>query len=103
MSVAGLESTYSANLAAFLLAASKADAHWYSVKCLSEGIPSLPDLFGISDKKLNEILVLSGFGKLVNGGCFRFWPDKFNSFLAVSGIPYRLIHLSNSTKRGLYH
>jgi hypothetical protein len=86
MSVGGLESTYSGNFAAFLLAASKADAHWYSVKCLSEGIPSLPDLFGISEKKLNEFLVLSGFGKLVNGGCFRFWPDKFNNFLVMSGI-----------------
>jgi hypothetical protein len=61
MSVAVLESSHSAILAAFLLAASKANAHWYSVKCLSEGIPSLPDLFGISDNKLNEFLVLSGF------------------------------------------
>jgi hypothetical protein len=87
MSVAGLESTYSADLAAFLSAASKADAHWYSVKCLSEGIPGLPDLFGISEKKLNEFLVvLSGFERLGRGDCFRFWQDKFNNFLVMSEI-----------------
>jgi hypothetical protein len=88
MSVAGLESTYSSDLAAFLSAASKADAHWYSVKCLSEGIPSLPDLFGISEKKLNEFLVvLSGFfGKLGRGDCFHFWQDKFNKVFVMSEI-----------------
>jgi hypothetical protein len=85
MSVAGLESTYLADFAAFLLGASKAD-DWYSVNCLSEGIPNLPGLFGISEKKLNEFLVLSGFGKLVRGDCFRFWPDKFNNFLVMSEI-----------------
>jgi hypothetical protein len=86
MSVAGLESTFLADFAAFLSGASKADAHWYSVKSLSEGIPSLSDLFGLSEKKLNEFLVLSGFGKLVSGDCFRFWPDKFKNFLLISEI-----------------
>jgi hypothetical protein len=86
MPVAGLESTYSANFAAFLSAASKADAHWYSVKRLSEGISSLPYLFGTSEQWLNEVLVMMGFGKLVNGDSFRFWPDKFNNFLVTSGI-----------------
>jgi hypothetical protein len=56
------------------------------VKCLSEGIPSLPYLFGISEQRLNKFLVMMGFGKLVNGDSFRFWPDKFNNFLVMSGI-----------------
>jgi hypothetical protein len=86
MSAAGLESTYSAFLAAFLSAASNADAHWYSVKCLSEDIPSLPDLLGVSSTKMNEIFVLSGFGSLLKGGGFRFLPEKFKNFLAMSGI-----------------
>jgi hypothetical protein len=86
MSAAGLDSSYWAIFESFLSAATTADAHWYSVKCLSEDIPSLPDLLGISNTKLNDILALSSFGKHVKGGGFRFLPDKFNNFLAMSGI-----------------
>jgi hypothetical protein len=86
MSAAGLESTYSAIFAAFLSTASNADAHWYSVKCLSEDVPCLADLLGISNTKLNEILMLSGFGLLLKGGGFRFWPDKFKNFLTMAGV-----------------
>ena len=86
MSADGLEFTYSAIFAAFLSAASTADAHWYSMKFLSEDIPSLQDLLGISNTKLNEILVLGSFGSAVRGGGFRFLPEKFKNFLVMSGL-----------------
>jgi hypothetical protein len=35
--------------AAFLSAAAKANAHWYSVKSLSEGVLSLTELLRMSD------------------------------------------------------
>ena len=85
MSASGLESLL-AGVSAFLSAAATANAHWYSVKCLSDGVPSLSDFLGISNVKLNKILALSDFGRLHKGGEFVFFADKFKSFLAVSGL-----------------
>jgi hypothetical protein len=86
MSSSALESSFAGVFAAFLSAAAKADAHWYSVKCLSEGVQSLPDLLGIADSKLNELLSSSDFGRLQKDGGFVFFPDKFKTFLAASGL-----------------
>jgi hypothetical protein len=62
MSHAALESWLPGFFAAFLSAAAKADAHWYSVKSLSEGFPSLAELLGVSNDNLDQLLSLSGFG-----------------------------------------
>jgi hypothetical protein len=45
-----------------------ANAHWYSVKSLSEGVPSLAALLGVSNDNLNMLLSLSGFGRIPKGG-----------------------------------
>ena len=84
MSHPGLESSLSGFFAAFLSAAAKADAHWYSVKSLSEGVPSLAGLLGISNDNLDKILSLSGFGRLQKGGGLVFLADKFKNFLVMS-------------------
>jgi hypothetical protein len=81
MSASGLESSFAGGLAAFLSAAAKADAHWYSVKSLSEDISSLPGLLGISNANFNEILSLNDFGLLRKGGQFMFLADKLKNFL----------------------
>jgi hypothetical protein len=64
MSHPGLESSLPGFFAAFLSAAAKANAHWYSVKSLSEGVPSLAALLGVSNDNLDLILSLSGFGRI---------------------------------------
>ena len=84
MSHPGLESSLSGFFAAFLSAAGKADAHWYSVKSLSEGVPSLAGLLGISNDNLDKILSLSGFGRIPKGGGLLFLADKFKNFLVLS-------------------
>jgi hypothetical protein len=86
MSESGLESSFTGVLAAFLSAAAKADANWYSVKSLSEDISSLPDLLDISNAKLNEILSLSDFGHLREGGQSVFLADKLNKFLVKTDL-----------------
>ena len=86
MSASGLESSLPGVFAASLLAAATAEAHWYSVKNLSDGIPSLQDLLDISNVKLNEIMALRDFGSLHKGGRFVFNPDKFKNFLLASGL-----------------
>ena len=68
MTHAGLESSLTGFVAAFLSAAAKADAHWYSVKSLSEGVPSLAALLGVSNNNLDLILLLRGFGQIQKGG-----------------------------------
>jgi hypothetical protein len=84
MSHAGLESSLTGFFAAFLSAAAKADAHWYSVKSLSEGVPSLAALLGISNDNLNLILSLCGFGRIQKDGGLLFQAEKFKNFLAMS-------------------
>ena len=86
MSSTDLESQFAGVFAAFLLAVGKADAHWCSVKCLSDGVPSLPDLLGISNTKLSKILASSDFGRLNKGGGFLFRADTFKNFLTVAGL-----------------
>jgi hypothetical protein len=84
MSHAGLESSLTGFFATFLSAAAKADAHWYSVKSLSEGVPSLASLLGVSSNNLEMILSLSGFGRIQKGGGLVFLQDKFKNFLVTS-------------------
>ena len=84
MSHPGLESSLPGFFAAFLSAAAKADAHWYSVKLLSEGVPSLAALLGVSNNNLDMILSLSGFGRILKGGGLVFLADKFKNFLVLS-------------------
>jgi hypothetical protein len=84
MSHAGLESSLSGFFAAFLSAAAKADAHWYSVKSLSEGVPSLAALLGVSNDNLDLILSLSGFGRIKKGGALVFLAKNFKNFLVMS-------------------
>jgi hypothetical protein len=84
MSVASLESSFAGLFAAFLSAAATADAHWYSLKLLIEGVPSLAGLLGMSNGNLDKILSLSAFGRITKGGGLAFYPDKFKNFLAVS-------------------
>jgi hypothetical protein len=70
--------------AAFLLsAAAKADAHWYSVKSLSEGVPSLAELLGVLNGNLDQILFLSGFGWIQKSSGLVFLADNFESFLVM--------------------
>ncbi len=84
MSHAGLESWLPGFFAAFLSAAAKADAHWYSVKSLSEGVPSLAELLGVSNGNLDQLLSLSGFGWIQKGGGLVFLADNFKNFLVMS-------------------
>jgi hypothetical protein len=84
MSHAGLESSLTGIFATFLSAAAKADAHWYSVRSLSEGVPSLAALLGVSSNNLDTILTLSGFGRIQKGGGLVFLQDKFKNFLVTS-------------------
>ena len=84
MSHAGLESWLAGFFAAFLLAAAKADAHWYSVKSLSEGVPSLAELLSMLSDNLDQILSLSGFGWIRKGGGLVFLADNFKNFLVMS-------------------
>jgi len=85
MSASALESSFSGYFAAFLLAAAKADAHWYSVKSLTAGVPSLAGLLGVSDGNLDQILSSTSFGRMQKGGGMVFLSDKFKNFLATSG------------------
>jgi hypothetical protein len=84
MSHAGLESWLSGFFAAFLAAAAKADAHWCSMKSLSEGVPSLAELLGVSNDNLDQLLSLSGFGWIRKGGGLVFLADNFKNFLVMS-------------------
>jgi hypothetical protein len=84
MSHPGLESSLTGFFAAFLSAAAKADAHWYSMKSLSEGVPSLAGLLGVSSNNLDMILSLCGFAWLQKGGELVFLADKFKNFLVMS-------------------
>jgi hypothetical protein len=84
MSHAGLESWLPGFFAAFLSAAAKADAHWYSVKALSEGVPSLADLLSVSNGKLDQLLSLSGFRWIRKGGDSVFLGDNFKNCLVMS-------------------
>jgi hypothetical protein len=84
MSHAALESWLPGFFAAFLSAAAKADAHWYSVKSLSEGFPSLAELLGVSNDNLDQLLSLSGFGWIRKGGGLVFLADNFKNFLVMS-------------------
>jgi hypothetical protein len=84
MSHAGLKSWLPGFFAAFLSAAAKADAHWYSMKSLSEGVPSLAELLGVSSDNLDQILSLSGFGWIQKGGGLVFLADNFKKFLVMS-------------------
>jgi hypothetical protein len=70
--------------AAFLSAAAKADAHWYSVKLLSEGVPSLAELLGVLNGNLDQLLSLSGFGWIRKGDGLVFLADNFKNFLVMS-------------------
>jgi hypothetical protein len=56
MSHAGLESWLPGFFAVFLSAAAKANAHWYSVKSLFEGVPSLAELLGVLHGNLDQLL-----------------------------------------------
>jgi hypothetical protein len=82
MSAAGLESCFVGFFAAFMSAASNANAHWYSVKCLSDGIPSLPDLQQPSMSLMVKFLHLCGIGMIQKKGRFVFSADKFKNFLS---------------------
>jgi hypothetical protein len=84
MSHADLESSLPGFFAAFLSAAAKADAHWYSVKSLSDGVSSLAELFGASNDNLDQLLSLSGFGWTQKGGVLVFLADNFKNFLVMS-------------------
>ena len=84
MSRPGLESAFTGFFAAFLAAAAKEEAHWYSVKPLSEGVPSLASLLGVSNDNLDLILSLSGFGWIQKSGGLLFQADKFKNFLVMS-------------------
>jgi hypothetical protein len=85
MSHAGLESWLAGFFVAFLSAAAKANAHWYSVKSLSEGFPSLVELLlGVSDGNIDQLLSLSGFGWIWKGGGLVFLADNFKNFLVMS-------------------
>jgi hypothetical protein len=83
MSHAGLESWLPGFFVAFLSAAAKADAHWYSMKSLSEGVPSLAELLGVSNANLDQLLSLSGFGWIRKGGGLVFLADNFKNFLVM--------------------
>jgi hypothetical protein len=69
--------------AAFLSAAAKADAHWYSVKPLSGGVSSLAELLGVSNGNLDQLLSLSGFRWIRQGGGLVFLADNFKNFLVM--------------------
>ena len=69
--------------AAFLFSAAKAKAHWYRVKSLSEGVPSLAELLGVSKGNLDQILSFSGFGWIRKGGGLVFLADNFKNFLVM--------------------
>ena len=84
MSRAGLESAFTGFFAAFLSAAAKVDAHWYSVKSLVDGVPSLAGLLGVSNENLEMILSLSGFSWIKKGSRLVFQADKFKNFLVMS-------------------
>ena len=84
MSQAGLESWLAGFFAAFLSAAAKADAHWYSVKSLSENVPSLAELLGVSNDNLGQFLSLSGLGSIRKGGGLVVLADNFKNFLVMS-------------------
>jgi hypothetical protein len=84
MSQAGSESWLPVFFAAFLSAAAKADAHWDSVQSLSEGVPSLAELLGVSNGNLDQLLSLSGFGWIRKGGGLVFLADNFKNFLVMS-------------------
>jgi hypothetical protein len=81
MSQAGLESSLTGF---FLSAAAKTDAHWYSVKSLSEGVPSLASLLGMSNDNLDLILSLSGFSQIQKGVGLVFLSETFKNFLVMS-------------------
>jgi hypothetical protein len=70
--------------AAFLSAAAKTDAQWYSVKSLSEGAPSLAELLGVSNSNLDQLLSLSCFGWIRKGGGLVVLADNFKNFLVMS-------------------
>ena len=84
MSHAGLESWLPGFFAAFLSAAAKVDAHWYSVKSLSEGVSNLVELLGVANGNLHQLLSLSGFGWIRKGGGLVFLADNFKNFLVMS-------------------
>ena len=70
MSHAGKESLFAGGGAAFLSAAATANAHWYSVKSLSDGVPSLAELLDVSNGIPGRLSMTSvGSGKVVDR-CF---------------------------------
>jgi hypothetical protein len=83
MSHAGLKSWLAGFFGAFLSAAAKADAHWYSVKLLSEGVPSLAELISVSNGNLNQILSFSGFDWIRKGGGLVFLAGNSKNFLVM--------------------
>ncbi len=85
MSPTSVESCFSDILAAFLLAVAKEDAHWYSVKSLSQGVPSLAALLGVSNDNLDMIVSLSGFGRIPKGGGLVFLADMMLSAVSIIG------------------
>jgi hypothetical protein len=77
----GAESRYQVIFADFFVGAAAAEAHWYSMKTIHEGIPTLASVFGISQENLNLLLVAGGLGILRKDGKLVFKKAKFASFL----------------------
>ena len=88
MSHAGLESWLPGFFTAFLSAAAKADAPWYSMKLLSKGVPSLAELLRVSNDNLNQLLSLSGFRWIQKGGGLVFLADNFKNLLVMFDIAF---------------
>jgi hypothetical protein len=53
------------------------------VKSLSDGVPSLAELLGVSNDNLDQLLSLSGFGWIRKGGGLVFLADNFKNFLVM--------------------
>ena len=75
------ESGYLEIFAAFLVGASEAESHYYSIKSLHKDIPDLARLLGVSQDNFQTLLVASGLGSLRKNGQFVFRQNKFDSFL----------------------
>ena len=44
----------------FVAGASESNSQWYSVKPISNGIPSMSELFGVNNTNLERLLILAG-------------------------------------------
>jgi hypothetical protein len=82
-------SSYRRIFADFFVGAAAAEAHWYSIKTLHDGIPPLASLLGMSQENLNILLVLSGFGSLRTNGILIFQKGKFASFINKNCLQYK--------------